>query len=223
MSRANSRISEAITVESQVLAEIVDPVIRHIDEIHGVPALTPIPVVLEGSRLKPGAYEYARGSGRPVRIAVRPDSLTPRLTFAHEVWHFMEHQGIGQAGDYTTDVDPHLRPVVAAIMRSKTAQYLKELQHRRRWLVEFPDGSQGYEEIDRSYVDYLLRPRELLARAYAQYITAKSGDPRMIEEVNRIRRRPQRGIYYPEQWDDREFETILEVLDSAILGLGWKK
>ena len=72
-------------------------------------------------------------------------------------------------------------------------------------------------------MEYLLQARELLARGYAQYITVKSGDGAMIHELNRIRRRPGHGIYYPEQWEDREFGIILEAFDRAIIELGWKK
>ena len=181
--------------ESKTLQRVISPVLSHIDAIHRVPALPSIPVVREGSELKPGAYEYIKSSGRPVKIGVQPNSLTPRLTFAHEVWHFIEHQGIGTIGAYETETDPRLRPILAAARSSDTARYLKMLQRRQRWPVDLADGSRANKDIDRRYVEYLLQGRELLARGYAQYVASKSGDPVMADELARIRRRPARSIY----------------------------
>jgi hypothetical protein len=220
---ADSDLSKLLKAESKTLQRVISPVLSHIDAIHRVPALPSIPVVRERSELKPGAYEYIKSSGRPVKIGVQPNSLTPRLTFAHEVWHFIEHQGIGTIGVYETETDPRLRPILAAARSSDTARYLKILQRRQRWPLDLADGSRANKDIDRRYVEYLLQGRELLARGYAQYVAAKSGDPVMADELARIRRRPARSIYYPEQWDDDEFGAIAAAFDRVILEFGWQK
>jgi hypothetical protein len=220
---ADCDLSTLLKAESKTIQSVISPVLGHIDAIHRVPALPSIPVVREGSDIKPGAYEYIKSSGRPVKIGLQLDSLTPRLTFAHEVWHFIEHQGIATIGAFETETDPHLRPVLAATRSTDTAKYLKMLQGRRRWPVDFADGSRGNNDIDHRYVEYLLQPRELLARGYAQYVAFKSGDPVMANELARIRRRPARSIYYPEQWDDHEFGAIAEAFDRVILEFGWQK
>lgn len=137
--------------------------------------------------------------------------------------HFIEHQGIGTIGAYETETDPRLRPILAAARSSDTARYLKMLQRRQRWPLDFADGSRANKDIDRSYVEYLLQGRELLARGYAQYVASKSGDPVMADELARIRRRPARSIYYPEQWDDDEFGAIAAAFDRVILEFGWQK
>jgi hypothetical protein len=217
-----TKISAVLTAESGDLLNVVAPVLRSIDAIHRVPELPSTPVVREGSEIKPGAYEYIRSSGRPVQIGIQPKSMTPRLTFAHEVWHFMEHQGIGIGGSYETETDPQLKSVLKTVRSSITAKYLRTLQRRRSWPVYFPDGSSGNKAIDRRYVEYLLEPRELLARSYAQYVACKSGDAIMANELNRIRRRPAAGIYYPEQWEDGEFDPIQAAFDGVILELGWQ-
>jgi hypothetical protein len=100
---------------------------------------------------------------------------------------------------------------------------LKILQRRQRWPLDLADGSRANKDIDRRYVEYLLQGRELLARGYAQYVASKSGDPVMADELARIRRRPARSIYYPEQWDDDEFGAIAAAFDRVILEFGWQK
>ena len=220
---AESDLSKILKTQSKSLQSVVTPVLGHIDAIHRVPALPPIPVVREGSEVTPGAYEYIKSSGRPVKIGVQPDSMTPRLTFAHEVWHFIEHQGIGTIGAYETETDPRLRFILGAARNTDTARYLKTLAGRKVWPVDFADASRANNVIDRTYVEYLLQPRELLARGYAQYVAFKSGDPAMTEELAAIRWRPSRGIYYPEQWEDREFGSVAGAFDRAILELGWQK
>jgi hypothetical protein len=220
---AESDLSKILKTQSKSLQSVVTSVLGHLDAIHRVPALPPIPVVRERSEVTPGAYEYTKSSGRPVQIGVQPNSTTPRLTFAHEVWHFIEHQGIGTIGAYETETDPQLRLILGAARNTDTAKYLKKLAGRKVWPVDFADGSRANNVIDRTYVEYLLQPRELLARGYAQYVAFKSGDPAMTEELAAIRWRPSRGIYYPEQWEDREFGSVAGAFDRAILELGWQK
>jgi hypothetical protein len=61
---ADSDLSKLLKAASKTLQRVIFPVLSHnIEAIHRVPALPSIPVVREGSELKPGAYEYIKSSG----------------------------------------------------------------------------------------------------------------------------------------------------------------
>ena len=65
--------------------------------------------------------------------------------------------------------------------------------------------------------EYLLKPRELWARSYAQYIVTKSGDPLLLAELDRIRKGPEPW----RQWTDAEFQPILKQMDKLFRKKGW--
>ena len=75
--------------------------------------------------------------------------------------------------------------------------------------------------IQKSYVDYLLESEELWARSYTQFITTKSGNSELREQLNRLRDRPARSLYYWEQWDDDDFLPVLAEIEAVLRQLGW--
>ena len=56
-------------------------------------------------------------------------------------------------------------------------------------------------EVDQDYLRYLLQPRELWARSYAQFIALKSGDLTLRLQLNGLPSRPARMFSCGEQWD----------------------
>jgi hypothetical protein len=69
-------------------------------------------------------------------------------------------------------------------------------------------------------MEYLLRPRELWERSYAQYVSFHSGDPALAREIAEIRTRRDL-LYIPYLWDDDDFEPIASAIDDHFQELGW--
>ena len=67
---------------------------------------------------------------------------------------------------------------------------------------------------------FLRQRNELFARAYAQYVAWRSGDPVMREQVDEILAAPGKRL---EHWPYEEFLPIVEAFDRLFEGkeLGW--
>lgn len=97
-------------------------------------------------------------------------------------------------------------------------------------------------DVSRTYLQYLLRPEELWARSYAQYIAIRSGQAQGLTQLRQVQRvgarravsatrryapetdqaRPRRAWAYPHQWTDAEFRPIAEAIDALFETLGWR-
>ncbi len=97
---------------------------------------------------------------------------------------------------------------------------LSTLRGKTRVLVEPRPGKREYKKIAPAFVEYLLRPRELFARSYAQYIAKVSRDSKLGRELDSVRRNSP--PWYPEQWDDSDFEEVGREFDSLMETLGWR-
>lgn len=76
--------------------------------------------------------------------------------------------------------------------------------------------------VSTEYVNYLFQPPERFARAYAQYVTLRGGNPELKDRLDAIRE-PGFGVYYPQQWSDEDFEPIARAFDALFAAEGWLK
>lgn len=175
-----------------VIKDIVARVSKAIDSVHGDGALPNMPVQVLPSR-------DALGRFNTKRIQIRTDGNWKHLTLVHETGHDLDYHGIGQSGRYESDAGyPPLDEVLRLLKESPT--------------VKIIESRVTYKKT------YWLDKKELWARAYAQYIALRSGDPTMLAELNRVRAsatQPWR------QWSDSEFEVIADAIDIMFKQLGW--
>jgi hypothetical protein len=78
-------------------------------------------------------------------------------------------------------------------------------------------------DVDPGYVQYLLRPEELFARSYAQFVAVSSRDIRLLAQVGRLQNRRGNEIGYNVQWEDDDFEPLAQALETLFWRLGWLK
>jgi SPP1 gp7 family putative phage head morphogenesis protein len=179
-------------------AEEIKAAIDLVDSVHSDGVLPRIPVTDNpGSGTALGSYSY-QGDGTAVRIAVRPKGLWPRMTTAHELGHFIDHQAFGTTGFASMQAGP-VKDIVAKI--KKTATFKRITQEA------------GTPKARKYFKD----PTEVWARAYAQFIAIESGDPKILKELNLIRSGPQPW----RQWPDDEFEPIRELIKKHFITLLW--
>jgi SPP1 gp7 family putative phage head morphogenesis protein len=191
-----------------------------IDRVHGDGDLPVIPVKQNATRYRHGAYSFWRtGGAKEITISKLGDH--PELTLAHEIGHFLDHQGV-RKGEHVSVAGDEFAEFRQLAEASRAIQEIRRLRSARRVIVKLPGGEDLAYPIDGEYLRYLTKPEEIWARAYAQYITLRSGDPTMRNQLNVLRQRLGQ-VYYPSQWDDDDFEPIAEAMDRLMLRLGWRK
>jgi hypothetical protein len=198
--------------------------LRAIDAVHGIGTrrLPRIPIAEEVNSTRFGAYARTVG-GQAVRITVEQDGNHKSLTTAHEIGHFLDHQALGTTGQFASEASvPALTRWRTAVERSRAVFDLRDMVLRRWVEVREADGSTSTFLVATTYIGFLLRPSELWARSYAQYITVRSGDPVLTAQLASERERLPWMPYYPEQWDDDDFSPIAGAIDVLFKGKGWR-
>ena len=205
--------------------------LRAIDTVHTVPDSMPtIPVESDFAIVEEAQYRRHRVTLEPARI-VLGDTEQPALAFCHEFGHFLDQSGLdGRRLDLLTT-----RPEDWASLRPKIREAIE------RW-ARAVGGSKAYGilrdlaanpvvEIDGTLLDLrvlvptwegLLSPEELWARTYAQYVAQKSGNSRMMGELDELLEiERDEVLYVPEQWTKDDFVPIIKALDQLFGVLGW--
>lgn len=186
--------------------------------IHGDGKLKPMPVKRTPSRQYHGSYTYRLGADNNVAITISTLSDHPMLTLAHEFGHFLDHQGVGVKGDYSSRSDAAFGKWRAAV--ESTAAY-KELVALRevRFVERTVGGAVVRQAVSRQAVDYYLEWHELWARSYAQYIAKKSGHKEMLENVDSERNAPD--PYRARHWHDDDFAPVYDEIEQLFKEQGW--
>lgn len=193
-----------------------------IAKIHGDGNLPKIPIEQSAGTRVMGQFRRYAMTNQPINILISGRAEQPRITTLHEIGHFIEWSGIPkmQGGSRIFSLTPGLKEWLEA---TKNSQAVKDLRQLRAVVVTpmlKPDGTMGSYKVDRRYIGYLLQDDELWARAYAQYIATKSGDPTMMKELDESR---GPGKLYPSQWSDADFAPIMKLMDDLFIKLGWIK
>jgi hypothetical protein len=115
-----------------------------------------------------------------------------------------------------------MRGLLDAIRDSDAVKSLESLRTGPRTVVVNNGRGPVTYTIDRTYIAYLQKGQELFARAYAQWVTEKSGDPILIrqlsEKLSNIHSDP---VAYRHQWDHDDFKSIADEFNKLFRSLGW--
>lgn len=196
-----------INISKKAEKEIIST-LETIDGVHELPSgMERIPLVAEKKRSYWGAYYYS--GSRPVKLSIAPRGNHIGMTMAHEFGHFLDHTGIGTKGTFSSVSDPMLTEWRDAVMNSRAVSKIAA------------ERSSSGTWRRREYLDYLLSIKELFARSYAQYVAKKSGNAKILEELDKLR--GQRGVEGSRQWDDEDFEPILRAFDKYFEKIGLRK
>jgi hypothetical protein len=190
-----------------------------IDRVHDDGSLDPIPVKRSSSKRRCGAYRYAFDSS-PVSISISSHGDHKELTLAHEIGHFLDHNGI------KTGPDGKLSPGFSSLDDSRFDEWRDAVSNslavgELRELRDGPARLNG-EVVRKTHVRYLLQTEELWARSYAQHIATRGREPAMLGQLREIQnRRDQAAVYYSSQWDDGDFKPIAKAINRLFTELGW--
>lgn len=171
--------------------------IEAIDAVHRDGDLPPVPITGRTGRKNLGEYQYTYG-GRAVRIGVNSKGTWPGLTTVHEIGHLLDHQVLGRAGQFASNTDPLLQAFRDAVNSSQAIAAIRT-------------------NLTRAQQSYLLAGHELWARAYAQYVTTRSGNPALKAQLDRVR---TSDVPW-KQWSDDDFAPIAAAIDNLFRAKGW--
>ena len=183
-----------------------------------------------------GQYSHRGRHPEAIRLNTTPTSDHPRLTSAHELGHFLDHQGLGDPDAFGSDRATHpnetirgkapapMAKLMDSIDKSPPIGKLKDMRENPdKYAVPIEGMNYSYKP-DARHIDYLSSPKERFARAYSQWIALRSKDPEMRRELDVVRDRESKAkLPYPDQWTDEEFEPIAAAFDDMFREMGWLK
>jgi SPP1 gp7 family putative phage head morphogenesis protein len=212
-------VSAALDIQPKPTLAFARKAAAIIDSVHGDGTLPVLPVVTERmSRGTQGYFASEMLTDRPVKIAFRARPEQPLMTAVHEFGHFLDYSGIGNGTRPMPSVRaPVLDPWRNAVTTSRAVGRLRELANTP--FIEV-DGSVYFPP--RQHLGYMLKPEEIFARSYAQYIAVRSGNKEMRRELDQFRAGRAAPLYIPWQWEDDDFEPIGSAFDEVFSGLGWR-
>ena len=151
-----------------------------------------------------GVYYTEAGTHKALCIkmmARSPDATT--FNFIHEYGHFLDHQVMHLPGQWGSigDATPEQIALRKALHDSKGRSTIKY-------------GLTGAKK----FREYLLNPKEMFARAYAQWIATRSADPGLLHKLANCQ--PGGKAKIASQWDDEDFKPIAAAMEALFRAKG---
>jgi hypothetical protein len=191
-----------------------------INRVHNVPGLARlIPVVGDAAMMAGGKYRWEKDAGMPVDIRINPRSDHPELTTVLEVGHLLDHQAIGEAGEFASLSHPRLAEWRKAIDSTRVVQKLEDLREARSIPFRFSDGVIRQTNIG-GIAEELLELPELFSRSYAQLISKAARSAKLAAQIRGFRRPGNPSSVVPCYWDCDDFEAVARAFESLIMDLG---
>ena len=197
-----------VRVSDKTLKEDVKHAINAINVVHGDGELMKTPIYGRApGRGALGCFTRYLGAGN---VVAKTDIKIARfgehrcMTTVHEIGHLLDAFGLGDG--FRTGIEAATQPEI------------------KRWLdaVMKTQSYRQLSEIHDSHSNYLRNPKELWARAYAQYIARRSKDPILMDELDKMINCEYNKIYHA-QWSDEEFSEIMVAMDQIFISKGWLK
>jgi hypothetical protein len=178
------------------------------------------PVKLESDRgLSQHRLGEYRRSAQTSLITMNPrrNERDRRLYLWHELGHYIDDRWLGGDRGYGSERAARNLPIPAAGLELQELMDLvqsSEVARQLRELREDPNANWGA-------IDYLLRGREIFARAFSQYVATKLDDREVAGVLTGYAGHEKtRGTSYL-QWTPEEFRPIEAAFDRLFARLGW--
>jgi hypothetical protein len=215
-----------------------------IASVHGTPGVsTQIPITYVNSGQWYGVFRSQNKIPHSISIDLGNPPARRRSTIAHEIGHYLDLMLPGSHEAFTSEyaaalhlgkpknlpgklkkagivVEPELVRVFEAMYGTSTITRMQAAKLDSKGYnaghYQLPGGSQI--AVRSGSLAYYLEPKEMWARAYAQYIGVRGGSADIMAEID-LRRKPTE---FMTQWEDHEFEAIALAMDSYFEAIGWR-
>jgi hypothetical protein len=224
---AGQKVSSCFVIPKAKRFDTFRRALKMLNSVHGDGALKQLQVVedvaLENDPDGPGMAAYVRDaySSEPLELAVNPKARWQEIHIIHEIGHSLDHQVLGHPLVYASDAShENLRGWHKAIEQSELYNDLRRLQGLEYTIIR-RQGRRVIEPVIPAIIEYYLRPRELFARSYTQYIATTSQDNVLLRQLASLRGTKENELVYNDFWNDDDFETIATALEALFLSKGW--
>jgi hypothetical protein len=201
-----SPVSAALSIARPDVAPLVDS-LEALDQVHGDGALPQIRVDAKITSSSANA-EYSP-DGRRIGVRIKPGQ---QFSFYHELGHLLDHHALGTSGVFATENHPDLGEWRAAVLGTSLVNDLKA-----DLVVASGDR--------RRYLRYLTSTRELWARSYAQWVTARTLEKKLGSEQLRQQLSAalaeRRETMYGGHWSDEDFKPVSAAIEALFKKKGW--
>lgn len=215
-------VSDALKIPKKGnLAAVGQKVLNIISALHGDGNLPLIEVKQNTSKTANGTYHWHFGPLRPGMIKISSGGDHPELTLAHEIGHFLDHQGIGNPRNMETTDGTLFADFFKATQESEAINRLRDQLTQGYYEYHREGGKVVTQAVNHEYLRYLLTKQETWARAYAQWVAHRSQDPVLIEQLRKLRENEHPGSANS-QWADDDFEPIAKTIDTLMEKLEWR-
>jgi hypothetical protein len=208
-------LEETILVEKGLLDRSARKQVRDaigiISEVHGDGVLPQITVMIRRFLTDPskaGQMTATPSASIAPELLLSPDAVDVVWSTIHEVGHLLDNQGLHTpTADrlYASQGQPELKKLMQVIRTTRT--YHEILARSRA-----------------AQTGYFVRPQELFARAYTQFIAEESGDARLLARLAAIRegRMEDSDIWKESQWNTAQFGAIRAEMREVLRKLKWR-
>lgn len=175
-----------------------------------------------------GAYVYDRLTGEPGYFQLNVHGTALESVIVHELGHMVDSQVLGSQGPFSSTEERGTGQTLGAWWR--TTADSEPVRSLSRMLIHNPDRDGPWSQLtladgrnarwnpESDYAQYLVDPREVFARAYAQWIATESGNAALLRQIRKevvTSESPSWTLkpgsnppFYPLQWTDEEFQPI---------------
>lgn len=196
-----SPVSASVIIKTtRPAAATVRQVLSLIDQVHDDGELEPLVLNHHVSGGAQGVFYRAMNM-----IGIRRTGVVAReMTIAHEIGHWIDFAAL-PGNSYSSQFSPALEEWRQAVMNSAA---IKKLQTEAAYRSN-PD-----------YHEYVLRVREIWARAYTQYIALRSGNATLLQQIQNVLD-GKTGYWIDSQWTEEDFKPIAAAIDKLFKQLNW--
>ena len=224
------------TPRNKALQEGIDNALGSIDAVHGMPAETGVSLTfhaLSGNASAEGTFVFPRSGNPevPTMITVKNgDSL--ETSVMHEVGHYLDYSDLGTDegqfgsgslvfgadGAQVIGASEFMAPVMDSVLASPEGQMLTQTLNdlERTGMATLPNGMTLAGSRARDALSYVTDPRELFARAYAQFVATEAGSDGARAELARS----STEDIIPYQWAPENFGPIGDAIRSSLDAAG---
>jgi hypothetical protein len=243
---------DRIDIVDEEIREPVELAGKAIGRVHLVPAnlrrvqAETMPRDMQAQTGAFGAYHQLPGPSNPPYLWIRPPADHPDRpeTAVHELGHALDDLLFGLGDSNATSgsrvavgAGEILRPWWDAVEASQAYQAFADMAGWDKltqggWIRFLSTNGEikTWSPSDRD-LEYLMKPHELFARSYAQWITTRSGVAQLVVKVERRIRQldvppdwvaypADRYPFYPVNWKHDDFLPIAQAFDDLFAGLG---
>jgi len=163
-----------------------------------------------------GALLYDVDTGVPYCLELTRQNGEKPITIFHEIGHLIDLVGVGTMGQFESE---NSKGIFSRLLElSKGTPEVRRLNNLLiSGVIQYGGLSLPLPHRTRITIEYLIEPREIVARSYAQYIVEKSKS----QKLHKMFQNRRNDSKFGEQWSTQNFAPLLLEWDNILNSIGW--